>query len=194
MLPQAYVYPAAMRATRDLLRRRRHLMRQRAERLTHVQPTNSQDNGPASGQKSAYKANRAGVAERVAAPAVHQSIEVDLARLDSYDQRRRALEWAIVKTAKPPDANTLSWRQTVPGIGQRLRLVLWDERPDRARLPRVQDWVSSGRLGTCAKASAGKRYGPSGTKSGHASLQWAFSEAAGLCLRHNPAGQKDRAR
>jgi Transposase len=27
MLPQAYVYPAAMRATRDLLRRRTHLMR-----------------------------------------------------------------------------------------------------------------------------------------------------------------------
>jgi hypothetical protein len=31
MLPPAYVYPAAMRATRDLLRRRRHLMRKRAE-------------------------------------------------------------------------------------------------------------------------------------------------------------------
>jgi len=31
MLPQAYVYPAEMRATRDLLRRRCHLVRQRAE-------------------------------------------------------------------------------------------------------------------------------------------------------------------
>ena len=31
MLPQAYVYPAKMRATRDLLRRRIHLMRKRAE-------------------------------------------------------------------------------------------------------------------------------------------------------------------
>ena len=31
MLPQAYVYPAEMRATRDLLRRRMHLMRKRAE-------------------------------------------------------------------------------------------------------------------------------------------------------------------
>jgi transposase len=30
MLPQAYVYPAEMRATRDLLRRRMSLMRQRA--------------------------------------------------------------------------------------------------------------------------------------------------------------------
>jgi transposase len=31
MCPQAYVYPAAMRATRDLLRRRCHWVRQRAE-------------------------------------------------------------------------------------------------------------------------------------------------------------------
>ena len=41
MLPQAYVYPATMRATRDLLRRRLHLVRQRAERLTHIRQTNS---------------------------------------------------------------------------------------------------------------------------------------------------------
>ena len=33
MLPQAYVYPAAMRATRDLLRRRMYLTRKRAELL-----------------------------------------------------------------------------------------------------------------------------------------------------------------
>jgi len=44
MVPQAYVYPAAMRATRDLLRRRMHLMRKRAELLTHVQQTNCQYN------------------------------------------------------------------------------------------------------------------------------------------------------
>ena len=44
MLPQAYVYPAAMRATRDLLRRRMSLPRKRAELLAHIQNTNSQDN------------------------------------------------------------------------------------------------------------------------------------------------------
>ncbi len=36
MLPQAYVYPAEMRATRDLLRRRCHLVRKRAELLAHL--------------------------------------------------------------------------------------------------------------------------------------------------------------
>jgi hypothetical protein len=35
MLPQAYVYPAAMRSTRDLLRRRLHLVLKRGELLAH---------------------------------------------------------------------------------------------------------------------------------------------------------------
>src|SRR5262245_57915638 len=73
MLPQAYVYPAQMRATRDLLRRRTHLMRKRAELLAHVQNTNSQYNLPEIGKKIAYKANRHGVADRFADPAVHKS-------------------------------------------------------------------------------------------------------------------------
>jgi hypothetical protein len=35
MIPQAYVYPAEMHATRDLLRRRNYLMRRRAILLAH---------------------------------------------------------------------------------------------------------------------------------------------------------------
>jgi transposase len=194
MLPQAYVYPAEMRATRDLLRRRIHLMRKRAELLTHVQQTNSQYNLPDIGKKIAYKTNRPGVAERFADPAVQKSIEVDLALLDYYDQLLRDLELAIVKTAKQHDANTLYLLQTVPGIGKILSLVLLYEMHDIARFPRVQDFVSYCRLVKCAKESAGKRYGTAGTKIGNAYLKWAFSEAAVLFLRNNPAGQKYLAR
>ena len=74
MLPQAYVSPAEMRATRDLLRRRMHLARTRGALLAHVHNTNSQYTLPAIGKKIAYKANRDGVAERCADPAVHKSI------------------------------------------------------------------------------------------------------------------------
>src|SRR3970040_1832935 len=57
MLPMAYVYPPEMRATRDLLRRRCHLMRKRAELLAHIQNTNSQNNLPEVGKKLAHKGN-----------------------------------------------------------------------------------------------------------------------------------------
>ena len=162
--------------------------------MTHVQPTNSQYNLPEIGTKIAYKTNRPGVAERFADPAVQKSVEVDLALIDYDDQLLRDLALAIVKTAKQPAANTLSLLQTVPGLGKILRLVLLYEMHDIARFPRVQDCVSSCRLVTCAKASAGKRSGTSGTKIGNASLTWAFSEAAVLFLRNHPAGQKYLAR
>jgi transposase len=146
MLPQAYVYPAEMRATRDLLRRRMHLARKRGELLAHVQNTNSQYNLPAIGKKIAYKANRDGVAERFADPAVHKSIEVDLALITYYDELLRDVELTIVKTAKHHDAQTLYLLQTVPGIGKILSLVLLYEIHDIERFPRVQDFASYCRL------------------------------------------------
>ncbi len=79
MLPQAYVYPAAMRATRDLLRRRLHLVRKRGQLLAHIQNTRAQYNLPAFGKRLAYPGNRDGVVEHFPDPSVRKSIEVDVA-------------------------------------------------------------------------------------------------------------------
>jgi hypothetical protein len=193
-LPQASVSPAERRATRARLRRRRQLRRKRAELLTHVQPPNRQDTLPDIGPKRAYQTHRAGGAERCAAPAVHKRLAVDLAVIDSEAQLRRALELAMGKTATPPDAHTRSGLQTVPGLGTSLRRALWSEMQDSAHFPRGQDVVSDGRLLTCAQAAAGKREGTTGTQSGQASLTWACSEAAVLCLRTPPGGHKSLTR
>ena len=179
-----------MRATRDLLRRRLPLTRQRAELLAHIQNTHSQYNLPEIGKKLAYKANREGVVERFSDPAVQKSVEVDLALIGSYDQLRSDVELTIVQTAKEHNAQALYRLPSVPGIGKILRVVLLYEIHAMSRFPRVQDCVSSCRLVQCAQESAGKRSGTSGAKIGNASLKWAFSEAAVLFLRHNPVGQK----
>jgi transposase len=104
------------------------------------------------------------------------------------------VELSILTTAKQHNANTLYLLRTVPGIGEILSLGLRYEIHDLQRFPRVQDVVSYCRLITCAKESAGKRDGTSGSKIGKAYLTWAFSEAAVLFLRANPAGQKYLAR
>jgi hypothetical protein len=194
LLPQAYVSPAELRATRDLLRRRLPLMRHRAARLAHIPKTPSQDTRPEMGKKSASKANRAGVAERFPKPAVPKRVAVDRALMDHDDRRRRDVELSILPTAQPHNATTLSLRRTVPGIGAILRVVLRSDLHDLPRFPRVQACVADGRRVTCATASAGKRSGTSGAKSGHASLTWAFAEAAVVCLRTHPAGQTSLAR
>jgi transposase len=187
-LPQASVSPAAMRATRDRLRRRTHLMRTRAELWAHVHTTTSQDNRPDIGKKSADQANREGVADRFPERAVQTTSAVDLALLTYDDERLSDLERSILNTAKPPEAHPLYLLQTVPGMGKILSRVLRYGIHDIDRCPRGQDFVSSGRVVTCAQASAGTRLGPSGKNIGNAHLKWACSEAAALVRRHNDPG------
>jgi transposase len=194
MLPQASVYPAQMRATRDLLRRRRPLTPKRAALLAQVHNTTSQSHLPALGQKSASKANRDGVAERFAAPAVHKSIAVDLALLTYDDALLGNVALRLLKTARHHDAHTLSRWHTVPGLGTMLSLVLLYDIHEIHRFPRVQDVLASCRLVQCRKASAGKRPGTSGATIGNAHLQWAFAEAAVVCLSDHPAAQQYLAR
>src|SRR5215831_948796 len=124
MLPQASGYPAQMHATRDLLRRRTHLRRTRAERLAHVQNTTSPYNLPAIGKKIADQANRDGVAQRFAEPAMHKSLAVDLALVTADDQLLGDLELSIIQAATHHAANTLYLLPSVPGIGKMLSLVL----------------------------------------------------------------------
>ena len=190
MLPQAYVYPAEMRATRDLLRRRCHLVRKRAELLAHIHNTTSQYNLPEIGKKLTYKANREGVEEHFPDPSVRKTIEVDVSLIDHYDQLLGEVELYITRTAKAHDVQTFSRLQSVPGIGQILALVILYEIQDIARFPRVQDFVSYCRLVKCAKESNGKRLGTSGKKIGNVHLRWAFAEAAVLFLRHNQLGKE----
>src|SRR3990167_7288674 len=190
MLPMAYVYPALMRSTRDLLRRRMHLMRKRSELLAHIQNTNSQYNLPEIGKKIAYKANREGVAERFEEPSVRKSMEMDLSLIDHYDKLLTEVELYITQTAKVHDVNAFHRLRSVPGIGKILALVVLFEIHDIERFPTVQDFVSYARLVKCSKESAGKHYGFSGAKIGNVHLKWAFSEASVLFLRQNPEAKR----
>jgi hypothetical protein len=146
------------------------------------------------GQQIADQAHRAGVAARGAAPAGHKRSAVDRAWMGHDDARLRDLECSVLTTATAHHTTTRSWLRTVPGIGELLRLVRLDAIPASHRCPRVQDVVSSGRLVTCATASAGTRDGPGGRTSGQADRTGAFSDAAGRCWRGNPSGQQSLTR
>ena len=188
-LPVAYVYPATMRSTRDLLRRRNHLMQKRSELLAHIQNTNSQYNLPEFGKKLAYKANRDGVTDHFPDPSVQKSIEVNLQLIDVYDRLLTELELYIVKKAKGHNVRNLYLLRSIPGIGKILSLILLYEIHDIKRFPRVQDFVSYCRLVKCPRESGGKKSGAKNSKIGNAHLKWAFSEAACLFLRGNEQAQ-----
>jgi len=194
MLPQAYVYPAGMRSTRDLIRRRLHLGRKRGQLLAHIQNTRAQYNLPVFGRKLAYRANRDGVVEHFPDPSVQKSIEVDVALIDQYDALVNDLELTIVREAKRHDADAFHRLRSVPGIGKVLALTILYEIHDITRFDRVQEFASYARLIKWTKESGGKKLGTGGAKMGNVHLKWAFSEAAVTFLRHNRDGQKMRAR
>jgi transposase len=190
MLPQAYVYPARMRATRDLLRRRNHFMRKRAELFAHIQNTRSQYNLPDPLGCIAKPQNREGIVERFGQPSVQKSMAVDLEIIQAYDRLLNQLEQDIVAFAKEHDLRSYALLQTIPGVGRILGLVILYEIESIERFPSVQDFVSYCRLVKCIKESNGKKYGPSGKKIGNAHLKWAFSEAAVLFLKGNEPAKK----
>ena len=190
LLPQAYVYPAAMRSTRDLLRRRLHLVRKRGQLLAHIQNTRAQYNLPEFGRRLAYPANRDGVLEHFADASVRKSIEVDLALLERYDTLITDLELVLVRTAKQHDGDAFHRLRSVPGIGKVLALTILYEIHDITRFARVQEFASYARLVKGRKESGGKMLGTSGAKMGNVHLKWAFSEASVLFLRHATGGKK----
>ena len=190
MLPQSYVYPATMRATRDLLRRRLHLVRKRGQLLAHIQNTRHQYQLPAFEQRIAYPANRDGLTERFPDPSVRKSIEVDVALLDHYDTLISELEATLVRDAKRHDADAFHRLRSVPGIGKILALTILYEIHDITRFDRVQEFASYARLVKCQKRSAGKTLRTSGAKMGNVHLKWAFSEAAVLFLCRNAEAKK----
>jgi len=190
MLPRAYVYPREMRATRDLLRRRLYLTRLRGLLLAHIQNTNHQYNLPPIPAKLHYPSNRVGFLARFEDPSVHKNMEADMTLIAGLERTIRDLELYIARQAKQQQSDLFHRLRSIPGIGKILALTILYEVQDIRRFERVQEFASYCRLIRCAKESAGKRKGSSGKKIGNVHLKWAFSEAAALFLRANPAGQR----
>jgi transposase len=190
--PLAYVYPKGMRETRDLLRRRTYLVRQRAGLFTHLQILNGQYNLPPFAKKLSFAANRAelNIPQRFSDPSVQKSVAVDLAVIDVIDQQIGEAELYLTRTAKVDDVQMYHRLQTIPGVGKVLALVLLYEIHDIARFGGEGQFLSYARLVRCAHESAGKKLGTGNLKIGNAHLRWAFAEAACLFLRTSERAKK----
>ena len=190
MIPMAYTYPAKMRATRDLLRRRNHLMRKRAELYAHIQNTRSQYNLPETLGCIAKPRNRHGIVERFKDPSVQKMIDTDLAVIQAYDPIIAKMERDIISMANHHDPVAYALLKSIPGVGKILGLVILYEIENINRFPTVQNFASYCRLVKSVKESNGKKSGSSGKKIGNAHLKWAFSESAVLFLKGNEPGKR----
>ncbi len=189
LMPEAYVYPQQMRATRDLMRRRLHFVRQRGQLLAHIQMTHHQYNLPSPGRRISYRVNRDGIGEGFEDSSTRESIAADLALVDHYEVVINDLELKVLREARGHDPNSFQILRSLPGIGKILALTILYEIHDVQRFEKVQQFASYSRLVKCAHTSDGKVVGSGGAKIGNAYLKWAFSEAAVLFLAKCPEGK-----
>jgi len=152
--PLAYVYPKVMRATRDLLRRRNHLARKRAELYAHIQNTATQYNLPEPLGRIAKPSERGELLEKFPDPAVRRMVEIDLLTIIHYEQLLGTLERQLEKTAVHHDPVGLALLKSVPGVGRILGMVMLYEIGDITRFPREQDFASYCRLVKPASTTA----------------------------------------
>ena len=189
LMPRAYAYPADMRATRDLMRRRLLFVRQRGSLLAHIQITHHQYNVDPPGKRITYRSNREGLGEGFEDSSVRHSIAADLALADHYEVDHRRARARRPPPGAHPRPQRLALLTSVPGIGKVLALTILYEIHDISRFPSVRDFASYCRLVKCERRSAGKSLGSGGNKIGNAYLKWAFSEAAVLFIAKSEQGR-----
>ena len=189
--PLAYVYPKELRATRDLLRRRNHLVRKKSELIAHIQNTATQYNLPPLG-RIAKPTERAGLLGKFTDPVVRRMVEVDLLTIEHYEGLLNTLEWQLERITERQAPVELALLKNISGVGRILGMVMLYEIESIERFPRVQEFVSYCRLVKPEKQSNGKSYGHSGKRIGNAHLRWAFGEAVILMLKGNKPLQAKR--
>jgi len=116
--PVAYTYPRRMRATRDLMRRRNHLARKKAELLAHIQNTASQYNLPEPLGRIAKPSERGDLPNKFKDPIVREIIKVDLTMIEHYEHLLGTLERQLEKVAVSHDPVSLALLKSIPDVVQ----------------------------------------------------------------------------
>ena len=187
VLPSSYVYPAARRSTRDLLRRRMSLQRKRAQLLSHLRTVGHQYSLSSLHRNLHHRNHRRGLAERFHERAVKMSTEADLALIDSYTTALRRLEGFVLRQTKASNRPLLDLLQTIPGVGEITALVIFYETQPIDRFPSVHDFCSYAGLIATRQTVAGRSRGQ---PTGNVYLKWACSEAAHQVLRKCEAAKR----
>ncbi len=184
LIPPAYVYPAAQRPLRALLRQRLFYVWRRAELLARIASHQLAHNRRPVRQTRRVRDDwEAALLQAEDHPLRQLALKHDLAMIQHFDQQIGLLESELQRQTKQVAARDYALLQTVPGIGEHLGLTILYEIGDIHRFPTVKDFLSYCRLVKGTVASAGKIKGLRGAKLGNPYLRWALGEAAVIAKR-----------
>ena len=182
ILPSGYICPPAVRAVRDLARKRMQLVRSRTAQVLSVENMLSRQTG--TGMRS-YAVQRL-TAQAVASFGFHQDVGralcANVAVIQTLNREIDRLEQRLHRCVRlRPEFGLLT---SVPGIGQTLATLIMLEVGTIERFAAVGNFASYARCVDSARISNGKKKGQGNVKNGNAYLAWAFVEAANFARRY----------
>jgi transposase len=182
LLPTGYIDPKAERAVRDVLRKRRQLVRHKTMVVLSLQRLLTRVTGSRLSLPRLRALTPDAVQTLVPFPEQGQSVMSSLTVLQCLEQQIHDIEPVVRQASRVHPGYALL--QTVNGIGPILALTILLEAGDMRRFPTVGPFASYCRCVGSAHLSNGKRKGAGNTKNGNTYLSWAFIEAAHFAIRY----------
>jgi len=188
ILPQGHVHPPALRAVRDMLRRRGRLVRQHTANLLSIQTTVARCTGRRLSGNGIKRLRPETVAALGLDDGAAASVEATLSVMAAQQAAIARLERAVLGAVRGDAA--FGRLLAVAGIGPVLGLTITLETGDVGRFRGPGNYVSYCRASGTAWLSNGKRKGQGNAKCGNKYLDWAYVEAANFAVRHMPEARR----
>jgi transposase len=182
ILPEGYIYPSSQRGLRDLLRRRRLLVREQTRQALALQSLWTRHTGHP--LRDLPHLTLTELSDRFTDTHVRESARVMWTLWQVIHREIQAVERGVRKEMKhSPD---LAHLQSTPGIGDILGQTILLETGAIERFHQVGDYASYCRCVDSKRLSNGKAKGHGNAKSGNRHLAWAYIEAANYAIRFSP--------
>jgi len=184
ILPEGFIYPKEERPIRDLLRKRRHLVKLRTSLIISLQNIITRNCGVS------FRANEMKrLKEDRVRPLLEGNEDLALAgkaskeMIDQLTRQIHRIETAIIQRVELKESDR--YLLMLPGVGKILALTIMLETGPIARFAQVGDYASYCRKVPSRWTSNEKTKGQGNRKDGNKYLAWAFSEAAEFARRYD---------
>ena len=176
ILPEGYIYPKEQRATRDLLRKRLHLVQQRVTQHLSLQSTIARHTGIRLSATKIKQLDSEQLHALLADPNTFLAAHANLSLMHAMTETIETLEKAVHDQCRA--LGSFKLLNSIPGVGPILGMTIMLETGTIHRFHDAGNYASYCRCVKSEKISNGKRKGAGNSKNGNKYLSWAFLEAA----------------
>jgi transposase len=188
LLPEGHIMPKAMRAVRDLARKRMQLVQQRTVQILSIETIFDQQRGAHISSNDIKKLQSEEIDSMGLGRVESLCIKANLAVMHALQKQIDGIEKELALHCRNNPGYALL--KSVAGIGDVLATVILLETGSIDRFADVGNYASYCRCVGSVHMSNGKKKGEGNTKNGNRFLAWAYVEAANFAIRYCEAAKR----